>query len=70
MQELFNAYLAYKKELSRRVRRMVRKIPDSVLHHKLNLNLQTIARVRKGEDLRIETLRQLYENLAKQKLKH
>ena len=35
---------------------MVRKIPDSVLHHKLNLNAATIARLRKAQELQIETL--------------
>jgi len=59
MQELFKEYLAYKKELSRRMRRIVCKIPNSVLHHKMNLNSQTIARLRKGEDLQMITLRRL-----------
>ncbi len=57
--DLLKAYLACKKELSGKVRRMARQIPDAVLHHKMNLNARTIAKLRKGEDLRMETLKRL-----------
>ena len=58
-QELFKAYPAYKKELSKKVRQVIRKIPDSVLHHKMNLNSRTIARLRNGKDLQMNTLERL-----------
>jgi hypothetical protein len=59
--ELLKAYLAYKKELFRRVRLMARKIPDAVLHHKMNLNTRTIAKPRDGGPLPMTTLRRLAE---------
>ncbi len=66
-QELLTACLAYKQHLCRKVRRKTRQMPDSVLHHRMNLNAGTITRLRNGHELRLETLRRLYESLLDQR---
>ncbi len=57
--DLLKAYLAYKNKLYKKVRGSAKKIPDSVLHHQLNLNARTIMKLRAGHALRIETLQRL-----------
>jgi hypothetical protein len=58
-QELFKSFLSEKRRLKKIVNRKVKKISNSALHHKMNLNPETISRLRNGDDLHFEVLKRL-----------
>lgn len=61
--ELLRAYIVNRKALNKRARRMVKKLPDSVLHHKVGLNTKTIKALRTGADFQMTTLRRIEKKL-------
>ena len=57
--ELFSSFLSEKGSLNRRVRRKVKSLSNSALHYKMNLNLETISRLRNGDYLYFAVLKRL-----------
>lgn len=62
-QELFKSFLAEKRKLKKIVNGKIKKISNSALHHKVNLNPETISRLRNGKNLHFATLKRIDEVL-------
>jgi hypothetical protein len=60
-EELFKEFLSEKEKLTRRVRKKVKSLSNSALHHKMNLDPDTISRLRKARDVPFVTLKRLDE---------
>jgi hypothetical protein len=61
--ELFESFLSKKKRLTQRVKDKIKLLSNSALHHKMNLNIETISLLRNGDYLHFAVLKRLDDSL-------